>query len=609
MNNEIPRTPLVERISDEIAQAVDPTGALTLDSKKRTVMSAAAIANVFTGATIPNGTNLNTWKKPGVYRFDQSVVNGPPTSAENMIGYLVVVAGHRDPLTGEEDVDRVRQVAYPDTVVEPTPYTRVCEGGQNWSPWNTLGGNLRRVRLTKNLTGQINVMYYSFENWTLTLPPASSYPLGTRIGLEQYAGAGKVINDTDEIQTGPDFDIDEDGNPTSDIIGALIYLFEICEMEDGTKAWVQDTDNNIDRVIDSIQQMFTDHITDPDPHQMYIMKTSISHEYTHTTADATKAMGQVLSRYGSNAFYNLVVKYSELAARGLYPNAHSVSNGNFNTMITQGLYFTIGASVTNGPSDVDGQGHVFVIAVGTWVAQIYLHFSSGDMYYRVSTNTGTSWTTWKRTINQAELRARGIYPTAVAMHSGSANLLLLHGMYNIEIDAANASSSPTGAAWTGTIHVIRSILAATQIAVSREANGGMWIRYTDDATVSTAWKPWTQMATVALVNTKEPGRNKSIYSTSTTVAAATLLTTLNTRMWPHLYFTAGAFSSTVTLPAPPAHGDKIFVKIEANHSVRLIFGSYDQTFRHTKSDQIMELEFEASNGKWYLLTVGDLTLA
>lgn len=62
-----------------------------------------------------------------------------------------------------------------------------------WSEWSMMGGGLRRVLLTKDTVANINTMYESYGNHTLTLPDPTTVSVGTKIGLEQYRNEGKVV--------------------------------------------------------------------------------------------------------------------------------------------------------------------------------------------------------------------------------------------------------------------------------------------------------------------------------------------------------------------------------------------------------------------------------
>jgi len=253
MINNTPKEILIGSFTDDINDVVNPTTEVPQATLRGKGVTAAAVASIFTGSMLPDATDLNTVKRAGIFRFNTTVTNGPPTSAANKIGFLQVITGHRNTATGALDTDRVRQIAYPDATSEQTPYTRVCGGGSSWSDWIPFGGS-RRVKLTANTTAQSGVIYYSFGDYTLTLPNPTNLMLGNTIVLEQYAGAGIVTDGTYEITTSPDYELGSDGLPTATVIGATMYRFEVCAASDGTHEWVQDVAPNLTAAIAALNE-------------------------------------------------------------------------------------------------------------------------------------------------------------------------------------------------------------------------------------------------------------------------------------------------------------------------------------------------------------------
>lgn len=250
------RTPLISGVTDQVQVR-----------SKNYLPSAYAVGKVFTGVTLPPNINLDTYLTPGVSRVG-TYVNGPPVVSP---GYLVIHAVNQDEeptnsagYPSVKGVSRYRQIYYPDSLTETTPYTRVGESNSTtgvitWSTWTTMGGNWVCEILTSNKTAIVNYMYHSFGNWTLTLPDPTQYVTGTRIGLTQWMGTGFVVYGTQsQITTA---DISEEGTN----IGALQYIFQIVPDNNGTvgaKRWSLEVDNNISGTIDTVVDRFQDDIND-----------------------------------------------------------------------------------------------------------------------------------------------------------------------------------------------------------------------------------------------------------------------------------------------------------------------------------------------------------
>ena len=220
---------------------------------KQFIPSAYAVGKVFTGVTLKDDIDLNAYVTPGVSRVN-TYKNGPPVTSP---GYLVIHTVNPD-----EDKSaikyRYRQIYYPDSTTETTPYTRVGNSSDGttitWSVWTTMGGNWVCEILGGNKTGIVNYMYHSFNSWTLTLPDPKLYVTGTRIGLTQWVNNGKVVWGTNEQVTTPD--ISEEGTT----VGALQYIFQIVPNSGGVNQWALDVDNNIDGTIDTLVSNFQQQI-------------------------------------------------------------------------------------------------------------------------------------------------------------------------------------------------------------------------------------------------------------------------------------------------------------------------------------------------------------
>lgn len=228
------RSPLVRDVTDA-----------SQNRSKQFIPSAYAMGKLFTGVTLQDDIDLNTYVAPGVSRVN-TYNNGPPVTSP---GYLVIHTVNPDEDNSSIKY-RYRQIYYPDSTTETTPYTRVGTSTDGnvitWSVWTTMGGNWVCELLNGNKTGIVNYMYHSFNNWTLTLPDPTLYVTGTRIGLTQWVNSGKVVWGTNEQVTIPD--ISEEGTT----VGALQYIFQIVPNASGVNIWALDVDNNIDGTIDTL---------------------------------------------------------------------------------------------------------------------------------------------------------------------------------------------------------------------------------------------------------------------------------------------------------------------------------------------------------------------
>lgn len=247
---------------------------------KQFIPSAYAVGKLFTGVTLADEIDLNTYLTPGVSRVN-TYRNGPPVTSS---GYLVIHAVNPDE-DGSSIGVRYRQIYYPDSTTETTPYTRVGTGTSNdtitWSTWTTMGGNWVCEILTSNKTGVVNYMYHSFGNWTLTLPDPAQYVTGTRIGLTQWLNQGKVIWSTNEQVTTPD--ISEEGTT----VGALQYIFQIVPNSGGVNQWALDVDNNIDGTIDTLVSNFQQQINTLDTKVADLTDRIETEETTRAAEDAS----------------------------------------------------------------------------------------------------------------------------------------------------------------------------------------------------------------------------------------------------------------------------------------------------------------------------------
>lgn len=238
------RTTLIRHVTDNIQ-----------DRRKNAIHSAYASGKTFTGATLFGElANLNTYVLPGVVRIGDDVVGTKPPIS-NCAGFLVNMTPDQDLETDGRDI---RQIIYPDSETEPSPYTRVgtlADTGNDhvWGEWTTLGGGMTHRELTEDTEALPGMMYYSFGNFNLTLLDPSSFSLGTKIGLIQFAGTGSIIYGEMIESTHADYAAED----PETAIGGLVYMFEICADAIGTPEWVLENDNNVDGAINAVQTYAT----------------------------------------------------------------------------------------------------------------------------------------------------------------------------------------------------------------------------------------------------------------------------------------------------------------------------------------------------------------
>lgn len=228
------------------------------------------VANTFAGITLTD-IDLDTYDTVGIVRItDSAELTGEKPPISSSTGFLQVMdINHDEDRNADGTLNvkrRIRQIIYPDSEDESTPYSRVgtCEtltGTIDWSEWTQMGGGaLRRVVINGTTTPVTvvavnNVMYESFGANTFTMPDPDTVPVGTRIGFEQFIGTARVSsndNGTSFVQIlEPDVpDGDYDSQPGST---AVSYVFECVLGQNGTKReWMLDVDHNYAAAITAI---------------------------------------------------------------------------------------------------------------------------------------------------------------------------------------------------------------------------------------------------------------------------------------------------------------------------------------------------------------------
>lgn len=189
------RNPLITKWTNNITNREKDTG-----------LSAYAVGKVFAGSSLPDGNDgidIDHYSTVGIFRITNSIKGTKPPISD-ITGFIQVMDINHDEESNilVKNTRRVRQIIYPDNSTESAPYTRVGDAASltstiNWSEWSMMGGggSLRRIVATANVpNARNNTMYEVFQdNITITLPEASTVPIGTKIGVEQYIGTGKVV--------------------------------------------------------------------------------------------------------------------------------------------------------------------------------------------------------------------------------------------------------------------------------------------------------------------------------------------------------------------------------------------------------------------------------
>ena len=297
---------------------------------KQFIPSAYAVGKLFTGVTLADEIDLNTYLTPGVSRVN-TYQNGPPVTSS---GYLVIHAVNPDE-DGSSIGVRYRQIYYPDSTTETTPYTRVGRGTStsniSWSTWTTMGGNWVCEVLTSNKTAVVNYMYHSFGSWTLTLPDPTQYVQGTRIGLTQWLNQGKVVYSSTEQVTTPDL------NKAGQVIGALQYIFQIVPNSAGVNQWSLDVDQDLSDWLNemraglqtNIDNLYERHVQDTERLENLVdaTATTLQNAINKEIQDRTNADALLKTELTNTINTNVTALNSKIAAE---TNARVAADNNLN---------------------------------------------------------------------------------------------------------------------------------------------------------------------------------------------------------------------------------------------------------------------------------------
>lgn len=321
------------------------------------VPSSYALNHLFSGGSLASSVDANTLVECGNYRFNTTTTN-LPAHLVGSTGLMTVMHERQTPpstafgIAHTSDIapTTVRQIIWPDGPIDITPYSRTKVSG-SWTSWQMLGGNLQRIRLTSNLTAdhvQSNATYYSFSNFSIALPNAANYPLGTKIYLEQYSGQGSVTavnpnnaGDPFSVVTSPCYLMNNAGEVTTTIVGPNLYMFEVVEEATvGVKTWQLDVDNNSAAIFSNIrEQISTETVTRKDEtddlhSQIGQNFYSAAYAWTHnTTTIFTKTESPDIGNYTyEDSIFS--VRGDSVSAVGTSPDTITVNGSVYTRNIT-----------------------------------------------------------------------------------------------------------------------------------------------------------------------------------------------------------------------------------------------------------------------------------
>ena len=647
--NQTMKSPLVTHMSDDIAAIVGSNV-----DRQKAGMTAYAVGNIFKGIELPAGTNLNTITQACLRRVDKTIVNGPPIM--DPTGYLHVITKYHG-VNQESSVEyRIRQIIYPDSTNDPTPYTRVGYGAAGgtitWSIWNTLGGNMIRKILDHNIVSTNsnasdkyalpNTMYESFGNYTLELPDPNDYGLGTRIGLEQWEGNGQVKfvsgGDTYTQNTGADIDID--GN----YIGAIIYLFEVVDAEGSTTAnpvyeWKMDTLQNYDGVIAALEAEIAEHrLVDQGNLYNYITNNNqyvvpqVGYIET-TTANAVKVNGtQQNSRLvyvrpgdkitlgtgavsGANTIifspdeHAMYLRDDELnrswhdkgdsaryAAAGRFSTSIHLKSASETPASTQAL-LDLTDYVDVRDNYVIGLVNAHLNDTGDCHPQ-YLRESALIDTYHTDTSTETANSAKAVYDLASKIQSRGLLYGAINKATANLNTIVELGIYTV----AGLTNGPTGET-AGTLAVVPTG-STTESTTSQtaEGSGSLMQIFISTSGTNNLWYRTRNGSTWGTWTIARKGRQTfSIDSsrTSTQVLA-------DLRYCEPTYKCNNSSAITVTLPSAGSAGSGARVNIESHGSgnVTISDGSNTYTFSKGSGANPIMVPVESDGSSWYMICIG-----
>ena len=650
--NQTMKSPLVTHMSDDIAAIVGSNV-----DRQKAGMTAYAVGNIFKGIELPAGTNLNTITQACLRRVDKTIVNGPPIM--DPTGYLHVITKYHG-VNQESSVEyRIRQIIYPDSTNDPTPYTRVGYGAAGgtitWSIWNTLGGNMIRKILDHNIVSTNsnasdkyalpNTMYESFGNYTLQLPDPNDYGLGTRIGLEQWEGNGQVKfvvgSDTYTQNTGADIDIDDN------YIGAIIYLFEVVDAEGSTTAnpvyeWKMDTLQNYDGVVAALEAQIAEHrLVDQGNLYNYITNNNqyvvpqVGYIQT-TTANAVKVNGtQQSSRLvyvkagdkitlgsgavsGANTIifspdeHAMYLRDDELN-RSFHDKTVNASNG----LTSEGRWST---SIHLKTADKTPASTQAVLDLQTYVdirdtyviGEINKHLNdTGDCHpqylkesdlvdtYHTDTNTEKANSTKAVYDLASKIQSRGLLYGAINKATADLNKVIELGIYTV----AGLTNGPTGET-AGTLAVVPTgSTTASTTSQPTEGSGSLMQIFISTTGTNNLWYR-TRNGSTSWGTWTIARKGRQTFAISGSRTSTQVLADL--RYCEPTYKCTNTSAITVTLPSAGTAGSGARVNIESHGTGDVTISDGTNTYKFSKgtgTNPIM-VPVESDGSSWYMICVG-----
>lgn len=621
------------------------------------------LKNVFAGAqVVGNNFDIDKFIKPGIVRINNNIglvgnttYPGTRIPEDDMTGFLQVIEiDHDQDTTANKMNIRIRQIIYPDSLENNTPYSRNGTGAIDqtvynniikkplyltnitdasshnswddvdwqqfvsgdicWSEWTTLGGgsNLRRVKLTENRTAEKNRLYYSFGNYTLTLPNPNTLRIGDQVGLEQYSNYGGIVYDNQYQLASPFFGTryDTTGEPeidTTKYIGCGQYIFTVIELSDSSKAWYLETatDNtsaivSMNSRLNSANNRFESRID------------AVSNTLRDSVSEASSALGSKLNSASADLTSRMFSYYTYCTSRidtnETRISALETSVTNLSTSMTNSfkeLSTVMQTSINVASSALNAS----ITALSKTESNHFTSFTNYSIAVSESLSAISSIaTTGSKLASNASTRADNAFNTAIAgsVLAGSAintasNASVLASNANVlasnASDKAVVASNLAASAYTTATSALNTASAGSAVAVL-----GSNLASNASTRANNAYN--TASAASSLITAHAAMKHYSVYGYYGALNSASISSQLNLGHNVHL---AVAANNTVTLPNCQAAwaSSGLCVTIDCNGSCSVIAGANgNELFNGTYT-----LPFEATltgngTGAWKLVVAG-----
>lgn len=142
---------------------------------------------------------------------------------------------------------------------------------------------------------------------------------------------------------------------------------------------------------------FFDYQNIPEVPQGKYLWAKIQTYYTNNSVDNPKYIVSYQGKDGNVSSVNsktgaVTLNASDVGAMGVNG---STGNVDLNTVVQNGTYY-VSYEAINKPDNNKGYGEMFVASNEDTVAQIYVHYNTGDVYVRSSWKSTEHWTDWKQ---------------------------------------------------------------------------------------------------------------------------------------------------------------------------------------------------------------------